>query len=286
MHLYKKIDKLLEDNRSGSAALLSKLLDLLEEYHDGKEKYSVQDMKNVLNRLTNGFSGFSIYFHFYRAFNNRLKVLEGYRFRNMEIRKEMLRFLVSYRGKWKNVNDRIAASVIESLDLKNKKILLHSNSSTIKSVFNILYKHDILSDIIQTVSYPVREDRIQAKYLARKSLNVTLITDASIGLHIQAIDYAILGADTIFEKSFINKTGSLPIALACKYFKKNLFVFADSRKKTDQELTSRTVLSGLRNEKEKPPDEILSNSPENIHPSNRYFEEIPISLVSRFFYEE
>lgn len=286
MHLYKKIDKLLEDNRSGSAALLSKLLDLLEEYHDGNEKYSVQDMKNVLNRLTNGFSGFSIYFHFYRAFNNRLKVLEGYRFRNMEIRKEMLRFLVSYRGKWKNVNDRIAASVIESLDLKNKKILLHSNSSTIKSVFNILYKHDIRPDIIQTVSYPVKEGIIQAKYLARKSLNVTLITDASIGLHIQAIDYAILGADTIFEKSFINKTGSLPIALACKYFKKNLFVFADSRKKTDQELTSRTVLSGLRNEKEKPPDEILSNSPENIHPSNRYFEEIPISLVSRFFYEE
>lgn len=286
MHLYKKIDKLLEDNRSGSAALLAKLLDLLEEYHDSKEKYSVQDMKNVLNRLTKGFSGFSIYFHFYRTFNNRLKVLEGYRFRNIEIRKEMLMFLVSYRGKWKNVNERIAASVLESLNLKNKKVLLHSNSSTIRSVFNILYKQDIRPDIIQTVSYPVKEGIIQAKYLARKNLNVTLITDASIGLHIPAIDYAILGADTIFEKSFINKTGSLPIALACKHFNKNLFVFADSRKKTDRDLTSRTVLNGLQNEKEKPPDEILLNPPENIHPSNRYFEEIPISLVSRFFYEE
>ena len=286
MNLHKEIDKLLSDNRSGSSALLAKLLDLLEEYHNDADKYSIQDLKNILNRLIDGFSGFLIYFHFYRAFNNRLKVLEGYRFPTNDIMKEMSQFLLSYKSKWKDVNDRIAASVIGNLDLKNKKVLLHSNSFTIRSVFGILCKQDICPDIIQTVSYPVKEGILQAKFLARKKLNITLITDSSVSLHIPSIDCAILGADAIFENSFINKTGSMLIALACKHFKKDLYIFSDSRKKTDRDMTSGTFFDRLRNEKEKPPDEILLNAPENIHPSNRYFEEIPVSFVSRFFYEE
>ncbi|NQU81627.1 MAG: hypothetical protein HQ543_08920 [Bacteroidetes bacterium] len=286
MNIYKEIDKLLSDNRSGSSALLARLLDLLEEYHNDAGSYSIQDLKSILNRLIDGFRGFSIYFHFYRAFNNRLKVLEGYRFPTNDIKKEMSQFLLSYKGKWKDVNDRIAASVVTNLDLKNKKVLLHSNSLTIRSVFSILCKKDICPDIIQTVSYPAKEGILQAKFLAGKKLNITLITDASVSLFIPAIDYAILGADAIFEKSFINKTGSMLIALACKHYNKELYVFSDSRKKTDRDMTSGTFFERLRNEKEKPPEEILSNAPDNIHPSNRYFEEIPVSLVSRFFYEE
>ena len=286
MNIFKEIDKLLSDNRSGSSALLARLLDLLEEYHNDTGNYSIQDMKSILNRLIDGFPGFLIYFHFYRAFNNRLKVLEGYRFPAREIMKEMSQFLLSYKSNWKDVNNRIAASVISNLDLKNKKVLLHSNSLTIRSVFNILCKKNICPDIIQTVSYPAKEGILQAKFLARKKLNITLITDASVSLHIPAIDCAILGADAIFEKSFVNKTGSMLIALACKYYNKDLYVFSDSRKKTDSDMTSGTFFERLKNEKEKPPNEILSNAPENIHPSNRYFEEIPLSLVSRFFFEE
>lgn len=286
MNLYKEIDKLLTDNRSGSSALLSRLLDLLEEYHNDNSGYSIQDLKSILNRLIDGFSGFSIYFHFYREFNNRLKVLEGYRFPVNEIKKEMLQFLLSYKNKWKNVNNKIAESVIGNLDLKNKKILLHSNSLTIRSVLNILCKKNICPDIIQTVSYPAKEGILQAKFLAGKKLNITLITDASVCLHIPAIDCAILGADTIFENSFMNKTGSMLIALACKYYNKDLYVFSDSRKKADRDITSGIFFERSRNEKEKSPGEIMLNAPVNIHPSNRYFEEIPLSLVSRFFFEE
>ncbi len=286
MNIYKEIDKLLSNNRSGSSALLAKLLDLLEEYHNDPDRYSIQDMKSILNRLIDGFPDFSIYFHFYRAFNNRLKVLEGYSFHANDIMKEMSQFLLSYKSKWKDVNNRIATSVIDNLDLNNKKVLLHSNSLTIRSVFDILCKNDIYPDIIQTVSYPVKEGILQAKFLARKKLIITLITDASVSLFIPTIDCAILGADAIFEKSFVNKTGSMHIALACKYYNKDLYVFSDSRKKTDRDIPSGTFIERLKNEKEKPPEEILLNAPENIHPSNRYFEEIPDSLVSRFFYEE
>jgi len=121
MNIYKEIDKLLSDNRSGSSALLVRLLDLLEEYHTDAGGYSIQDLKSILNRLIDGFPGFSIYFHFYRAFSNRLKVLEGYRFPTNDIKKEMSQFLLSYKSKWKDVNDRIAASVVTNLDLKIKK---------------------------------------------------------------------------------------------------------------------------------------------------------------------
>ena len=225
MNIYKEIDKLLSDNRSGSSALLARLLDLMEEYHNDTGSYSIQDMKNVLNRLIDGFRGFSIYFHFYRAFNNRLKVLEGYRFPTNDIMKEMLQFLLSYKSIWKDVSNRIAASVIGNLDLKNKKFLFHSNSLTIRSVFNILCKKNICPDIIQTVSYPAKEGILQAKFLARKKLNITLITDASVSLYIPSIDCAILGADAIFEKSFINKTGSMLIAISFKYYNKYIYVF-------------------------------------------------------------
>ena len=213
MNIFKEIDKLLSDNRSGSSALLARLLDLLEEYHNDTENYSIQDMKSILNRLIDGFPDFSIYFHFYRAFNNRLKVLEGYRFHAREIMKEMSQFLLSYKSKWKDVNNRIAASVISNLDLKNKKVLLHSNSLTIRSVFNILCRRNICPEIIQTVSYPAKEGILQAKFLARKKMNITLITDASVSLHIPEIDCAVLGADAIFENSFERLASAAPFFL-------------------------------------------------------------------------
>lgn len=286
MNIYKEIEKLVVDNRSGSSALLVKLLDILEDYHTSAENYSIQDLKNILNQLIENFSDFAIYFHFYRAFNNRLKVLEGYRFPANEIRKEILQFLVSYKNRWKDVNDRISNSVVNNIDWKNKKVLLHSNSSTIRSVFNILSKKGIYPDIIQTISYPAKEGILQAKFLARKDFKVTLITDSSIGIYVPSIDYAILGADAILHDTFTNKTGSLLIAIACLHFKKKLFVLADSRKKIDIKTTSRSIISGLKEGKEKPAKEIYSTPNKNIYTSNRYFEEIPVSLVSGFFFEE
>ena len=263
----KEFKELFSDNISGSSAILNHLIELLSIHFKNPVNINEKHINHLIKNISNQFKSFAIIHHFLNEFSSYIQKNNVTRINT---------FLVDYEEKWKDINKKIAQNFINQINIKNKTVLIHSNSSTIHAVFNEIRKNKLPVNIIQTVSYPAKEGIGQAKILSKLGFKIKLISDSIIGKYIPEIDYALSGADALYKNYFINKAGSLLIALSCQYYKKPIIVVADSRKKSNIKQT----------EQSQNLNEILKHPVKKIIPENYYFEEIPNKLISKFIYEE
>ncbi|MCK4661376.1 MAG: hypothetical protein KAT68_00815 [Bacteroidales bacterium] len=280
----KNIKEIIKDNKSGSVGILYKTIDIISRYVADIQCFNIDILIKELNVLYYAFPKFSVLFNFTNQLFIEIEKIEK-SYSNEEKSKKILKFIDDYKKQWKNVNNKISIIASRHIDFNNKKILLHSNSHTINELFCFLSDKRIFSDLTQTVSSPANEGIIQAKILASLEYKINLISDAAIPKYVEDIDFALLGADTIFEDCFINKIGSMAIVLACNYFKKPVYVIADSRKIINKSIFPEKLLNLIITEKAKPVEEIMKNPYNNISPSNYYYETIPNSLITGFIAE-
>jgi translation initiation factor eIF-2B subunit delta len=275
-----EFEKISNDHHSGSAEIMQRFIDLLKDYPGTDKLKSIKDKNSLLEnlmRLKENQKNFFVVQHFLKEIIGFLKT------DNLKWEENLSQLISKYESEWNDVNDRIAAMAYSKIDVNNKTILLHSNSSTVKSLFNYKQAHTSSMKIIQTESRPVMEGRIQAEFLAGSGYQVTLITDAAIGQYAKIADLSILGADAIYKDFFVNKCGSLLIALLCQGYEIPLYVLADSRKLwINQDLS---VSSEIFHEDKKPDDEIWKEPPQNVSIQNYYFDIIPNKYVRLFITE-
>lgn len=275
-----ELDKIRDDHYSGSAEILQQYIDLLRHQYKKGDLRSSIDKNFILRNLEQLRMNHPTYFLVQHFINEATQVIRSGK---TEWDTNLSNFLKEYELTWKDVNRLIAARTESCFQLIHKTILLHSNSSALKSLFKLNRPDAAKIRIIQTESRPQTEGRIQAKYLADLGYHVTLITDASIALYADIIDMVLLGADAIYKEFFVNKTGSHLIALVSQEHGVPLYVLADSRKiwnKQDHSKLSQTI-----SEEPKPGSEIWHNPPEGINLENYYFETIPNKWVDLFITE-
>ena len=330
----KELDKVWNDRHSGSVEILGKYVDLFKRFtdlkgqkihkqkqptdlydlqtdqenrrpgplrnHPGKSsKYDLPEKNTLLNIIHASIKrhgSFLVVSHF---LNEIVGFLESNR-RNWQ--GDLAHLISNYEISWSNVNERIAETAGKLLDLSNKTILLHSNSSAIKSFFASQKTHALKISLIQTESRPLMEGRIQAEFLAHSGYKVKVIADSAIGRYAGIADMAVVGTDGIYSEYFVNKCGSLPIALICREKGIPLYVLADSRKiwpvseisNHNRQLkaikgkksVNRISIDEIFHEEIKPPDELWKNPPANVIVENYYFEIIPNKLVTLFITEK
>jgi translation initiation factor 2B subunit (eIF-2B alpha/beta/delta family) len=274
------VDTLLADNTSGSGDLLTFLTDSIKGLADRQEtksKLDARKFRGQLVRIREGKPVFLVLQHFTGA-------LTGFLGDKSFVKIDALKaFIDAYTEEWKDVNERITSNVHQVTGLAGMTILVHSNSSTVCSLLGSTQSAASGIRIIQTESRPVMEGRIQGRRLADLGYQVKMITDASIFMYIQQADIAILGADAVYPEYFINKSGSHSVALACREYGKNCLVVCDSRKLWFNQHENAVSLTGFG--RPAPPEELWADPPGNITIENYYFEKIPVSLVSKFVFE-
>lgn len=195
-------------------------------------------------------------------------------------------FVADYERQWKNANDEIIKHLHNQVDLNGKSILLHSNSALIQKLFEILADNDISPIIYQTVSRPSNEGKQQAKFLANLGFTVNYVEEVAIGRFIPAIDMAILTADGILKNQFINKAGSLLIALAFHQFKKPTYVLSDTRRRLNEDICPPELLKKLTTEPQKPTDELWQFPPKEVTPINYFYDATPSELITNYITEK
>ena len=270
------LDEVRSDNISGSGTLLQELttglLTLCTEEQDTPE-ISSQELLHLFASFRNEMNDFAVVSHFCNY------IIENIEKENAEL--PNLKSVISkYIEKWRDINDRVTEAFLNSVDIRSKTVLLHSQSSTIISLFKKFKEISHETVIIQTESRPVLEGRKQAEELAQMGFHVNIVTDTGFTPLLDKIDMAILGADRIYKDHFINKTGSYAIALLCREKNIPVYVLADSRKYL------KSVYTDTKPEKLRTAGEVWNDPPESISPVNYYFETVPIKLVSEFFSEK
>jgi len=287
----KEVERIKNDNYSGSAALLDSLISALETFLENSDNLSPEDIAREIEINISGpvnkHSQLVVLRNFFDELESAVKKYSG----DAAFREKLKDYLAVYTRKWNKVNDKIAANAMKAIEFRNKTVLLHSNSSTIHKVFEKLAAKNIFVNVIQCESRPVYEGRRQAKKLAALGFPVTLIVDSSVMSFKDKIDFALLGTDGISGNYFLNKIGSYFIALGMKEIKKPLYLLTDTRK-----IKGRGAVKKKSNKSDNgfilPPEqqhshaEIWSEKNENIKIENLYFEKVPLKLVTKTITEK
>jgi len=159
----------------------------------------------------------------------------------------------------------------ERLFRKKVSVAVYSNSGMVKKVLSRFRSR--IKAVYISESRPVCEGKIMAEFLSQIGLQVHFMVDMLLFEKIVDADYLILGADSVWENSFLNKIGSRALLEnAGAHGIKRIVVFEST--KLSQRISGHLQIQ--------PPDEVWSGRHRGISIINRYFEIIPNSVVDTF----
>jgi len=273
------IQDIIADKSSGSSQILEKTISAILAYIQGNNEINTKLLSAELLNLFEKHGNFAILFHF---LNQIFLELE-----NNTDAENLHNFLLNYLDKWKGSQKRAAKHLATILEWeKLDAILLHSNSSAIQAFCEELIRQNKFPVIYQTLSGPANEGKVQAAKSLMKRFEIRFIHENAVARFLPDIDLALYGADFICHDLFINKTGTYPLALLFREFKKPVFVLAESRKVILESSVPESIFKKLAMEEKKDPDELWKAPPRNVKPLNYYFERIPKKLVDKFIGED
>ncbi len=217
------IKAIIEDDRSGSSKIIKKTLDLLKN----ARKEDRFDLCREIVKAHPSMSGLTTIMNFLESDLTIDRIIE----------------------KFHTMNTRTS---------ENLERLVEGNVVTVISRSHIVERGLTTAKKINVLeSCPEKEGRDTARWLKDHGKEVDVYHDAFMCYAVKRSDVVAVGADSLFSTGFLNKTGTLPLALTAQYFNIPFYVVAPSYKYTT-----------------KKPDY------ENI------FEFVPHELVTAFVWEE
>jgi len=274
LSLKQKLVEITSDKTSGSLVLLEKLIGQFEVFFSQNiHRQMRNELPDLLELVSNKLLLFPVVTHFLTALSVVIK-------ENNDVG-PCLDFIERYKTIWSRVKDSISEEAYNIISPTAKTILTHSNSGQVRHFFSFLKKKACNVQIVQTISHPEMEGRLQADYIASLGFDVKLIEDAETGSIFNYIDVVVCGVDAVTGIHFLNKTGTRTIGLLCSSYKKPFYVLCDPRKiipdSSVQNFCSAVEGSG----KLFKPD-FQHPSGGNTNMDERYFEWIEKTLVTKF----
>lgn len=281
--LIKSIDFVIEKDTAENSNVLEIIINSIKDFYARNSSQDSELVNNILidqiYKVYNKFFHHTIIFHF---INELFKFIECVK-EEKNCNTLILEFINEYENHWSQANKLIFNNLVNIYDINNKSILLHSNSITIINLLKEFKANNINIDVYQTVSYPEKEGITHANNISDLGFNVTLVDDLSLTSALDNINIVFLGADSIFEDYFINKSGSKSIAILAKNNAIPIFVISDSRKILNQKNLNSLLVEKYSNEKS---NVNIDNLSTNVKYINNSYEKVPNNYVSRFIIEK
>lgn len=260
---FQELDKILNDNKSGSSEILMKIK---------KHLLTNLDDSNYLRSTIRQIESKLIHFAAVNNFINEMKA----KLKKTDI-KEIRKYLEASISLQENASESIFKKNKKFL-IKFKKITTISFSKTLLEVFKLLHKDNPELEIYILESRPIFEGRELAKVLLRNKIKCNIVVDAMMNYAVKNSDAVIIGADQVLKNgNIVNKTGSLPLALCAKENGKPFIVISSSDKLIDAKIFCPN---------EKPEKEVWQYRNKRLRIINYYFEEVPKKLISKLITEQ
>lgn len=151
------------------------------------------------------------------------------------------------------------------------RILTLSASSTVRAAL-LAFHQEKGGHALCLESRPMNEGASMARGLAAAGVPVTLAVDAAGDLLARSVDAVLLGADSVGDEGIVNKIGSRAVAGAAAEAGVPVFVVTDRSKFLPPGVPGVPA-------PDRPGEEVSPPSP-GLRIWNRYFEPIPLELVS------
>lgn len=165
------------------------------------------------------------------------------------------------------------------LIFNKNNVLTISYSTIIKEILINAKKINRNFDIYCLESRPMLEGQQFAVDLAKAGIQTHLITDVMMAKIMPDINIVFSGVDRLYESGFINKIGTLPLAIVSKKFNVPFYIASETDKILKE--IDRTIRISLKN-----PKEVFKDKIRKLSVLNYYFEEIPYKFVTKIICEE
>ena len=151
-------------------------------------------------------------------------------------------------------------------------VVTTSASESVKAVLAAAAAERRDFDVLLSESRPAFEGAALATELAGLGVRTTLVADAALPGLVSRSTLALLGADSVSERDFVNKIGSYAIALAAREAGVPCYAAA---------LLDKLLPEALRGDPGRVRDgsELLADAAPGVAVENRYFETVPLDLV-------
>lgn len=274
--------QIIEDKKSGSHRLSILTLQAMKEYieHSSiKEKTNfADDLNNVVKELIKPKKNIVLMQKKASTVVYYIKRLAKTNKSITEIKKqaiEKINDLISdAESKQKKIGELGSRLIFES-----NKILTISSSSLIKTILFTALKNNQEFEVYCLESRPVLEGQEFAVDLAKAGIETKIVTDAMMGTILPEVNMVLTGSDRLYESGFINKVGTLPLAITASKLNVPFYVACETDKILKE--IDRTIRFYPEN-----PKEIFDKRVKNLSVLNYYFEEIPYDYVSKLICEE
>ncbi|MBI3291530.1 MAG: hypothetical protein HYZ73_01795 [Elusimicrobia bacterium] len=158
-------------------------------------------------------------------------------------------------------------------------VLTHSASSSIAGILKLAKREGKDLQAIVTESRPLCEGRELARNLGQAGIPTTVIMDAAIPQYVKTADVALVGVDRLSQVSFVNKVGTLVVALAAQTYQVPFYIACELNKCLPSDSSQYLPT-------ESGAEERVQEEWENVQLAYSYFEEIPTTYVTGIITEE
>lgn len=135
---------------------------------------------------------------------------------------------------------------------KKSFVMTHCHSH--EAIALMIRNKDKIKEVYVTETRPKYQGVLTAKDLRNSGINVKFITDSAADFYINNADMVIVGCDSIRRNGFINKIGTLELAVLAREFGKPFYVVSstyklDKRKNIKIEMRKPSEVAEIRNVK-------------------------------------
>ncbi|MFX0019059.1 MAG: hypothetical protein ACFFAK_06845 [Promethearchaeota archaeon] len=223
--IFKEIDKLKKDNKSGANEFIDKALKIITFQLNNIEDQNEDITLPILEILKEIISS--------RPSIAPLINTIGFLIHDLDniSKKSLLLKISKLKKEREKVSSNLALnfiSFINSFQKEPLKLMLISYSSTIMDLLKKYEKSNLIIYILE--SRPLFEGYRVAESLSKK-YETHLIIDAAMGKFIDSIDFVFVGVDSLLEDgSIINKIGTYPLTVLANSTNTQVYAICDSFK--------------------------------------------------------
>lgn len=278
------VDKILNDNQSGSVTLTQntlkffrdylnerlsasqKLEDIFEQFQDVSKKIMKQQPNMVL--LRKSINTILIYFkRLVKSDREADQIIKAVEHKIISIEQEIYTRI----NKIGNTGSKIIAPT--------NKIMTISNSTLVKIILETAHNHKRKFEVYCCKSHPPDEGVYLAETLDKSGIKTTLISDSQMGVFMKGMNLVLIGADRIYDNGFVNKAGTIALCLIAKYYNIPVYLAADTTKILPE--SDRIIKFVSQNKKE-----VYTGNRKKISIENVYYEKVPIDLIHKVICED
>lgn len=271
-----------EDNIHGSVYLANQALDIVEEFIN-RETYSnrtelLQSLSKLSNALVRAKPLMALIFNRTRSVIDFIQDIPKDEKDIQGIKLAALDRIKQIRREADQRVDKITLLGARMI-MDQHSVLVHSYSKIVCSILEKAEEMKKRFRVICTESRPINEGSKMALQLAKAGVKTSLIPDADVARAVNEANFILTGTDRFTETSFVSKTGTHTLAILAQSMNKPLYIAGE----TGKILLKRTYPVRFSQNK---PAEILKEKHPNLSIQNIYFEETPLSHVSKIIIED